>query len=192
MSSVHLAALSAVLKEEFFKDRDSELLAYLESQSDQDDIRRHLSEVSGVRNDKVLDDLIAVGVNAETFTAMMLLPLIRVAWADGTIQENEREAILQAAHQVNIEKGSANYKLLDDWLFDRPKDRLFETWNEYVRALCRELPPTSLEEIKQKTMERVHHIAEVSGGILGLAIGNCITKNEQLAMADIERSFSLR
>ncbi|MEQ1830491.1 MAG: hypothetical protein ABL921_31335 [Pirellula sp.] len=190
MSQVQLAALSGVLEEEFYRERDRELLDFLESDTSETSVRQRLSDVSGILDTKVLDDLTRLGITVESFTALMLLPLVRIAWADGWIQEDERAAILKAAEAENILKGTANYQLLDGWLFERPESKLLEAWTEYAKAVSRTLDTASLEALRKSTLERVHRIADTSGGILGLGIGNRITKNEELALLDIERAFA--
>jgi hypothetical protein len=188
MSNVRLQALSSVLEEEFYRDRDRELLEFLK-QGPEEGALENLRGISGIQDSKVLQQLVDAGIQFEAFTALMLLPLVRVAWADGWIQEDERQAILKAAEAENILPRSANFQLLDGWLFERPEPKLFEAWTEYAKAMSKELDPSSVAAIKQSTLERARRIADTSGGILGLGVGNRITKNEELAILDIERAF---
>ena len=70
-----------------------------------------LAAASGIQNPAVLEALAAVGVRAETLTALALVPLVAVAWADGEVQTGERFAILRAAHELGLERGNPSTTL---------------------------------------------------------------------------------
>lgn len=185
MSQDLLAAKSRALENSFFRERDLGLLAYLRSQTDQ--TRNQLAEIAKIHDIKVLDDLIRVGITAESFTALSLLPLVRIAWADAEIQDSERAAILQAAETEGISKDSTNYQLLKGWLDDRPDPTLLEAWREYAVELAKELDDASLAVVRRITMDRARRIAELTGGILGLS--HEISKEEERALIDLARAF---
>ena len=185
MSQDLLAAKSRALENSFFRERDLGLLAYLRSQADQ--TRNQLAEISKIHDIKVLDDLIRVGITAESFTALSLLPLVRIAWADAEIQDSERAAILQAAETEGISKDSTNYQLLKGWLDDRPNPTLLEAWREYAVELAKELDDASLAEVRRITLDRARRVAELTGGILGLS--HEISKEEERALIDLARAF---
>ena len=185
MSQDLLAAKSRALENSFFRERDLGLLAYLRSQTDQ--TRNQLAEISKIHDIKVLDDLIRVGITAESFTALSLLPLVRIAWADAEIQDSERAAILQAAETEGISKDSTNYQLLKGWLDDRPNPALLEAWREYAVELAKELDDASLAEVRRITLDRARRVAELTGGILGLS--HEISKEEERALIDLARAF---
>lgn len=187
MSRDLLVDIGRALEEKSYREKDAALLDYLRSQGDESKLRTHLSEVSHIEDATVLDGLIRIGVNAESFTAFALFPLVRVAWADGKVQESEREAILQAAEIEGIPRASANYQLLEGWLDAGPTTGLLDTWHNYARALSRELDETSLAAIRHTTLARARRIAQAAGGLLG--IGNRISKNEELSLLDLARAF---
>src|SRR5438093_3879508 len=107
----------------------------LDAQRSKDDLRK----ASGMTDDAVLDKLVHLGLKANTIAALSLVPLIQFAWADGTIQDNERTAILQGAHGKGLEKGSDGYELLQSWLKTKPSDDLLEAWEAYIKALASQL-----------------------------------------------------
>ena len=185
MSQDLLAAKSRALENSFFRERDLGLLAYLRSQTDQ--TRNQLAEISKIHDIKVLDELIRVGITAESFTALSLLPLVRIAWADAEMQDSERVAILQAAETEGISKDSTNYQLLKGWLDDRPDPTLLEAWRDYAVELAKELDDASLAEVRRITMDRARRISELTGGILGLS--HEISKEEERALIDLARAF---
>jgi len=196
MSQEMLAEKSRVLEEQFFRERDLELLEYLRSQaveneqgttSDELQLRNQLAEIAHVHETQVLDELIRVGITAGSFVALTLIPLVRVAWADGAIQDRERDAVLQAAAAEGITVDSANYRLLEGWLDERPQPALLEAWRDYALALARDLDAESLAAIRRITIDRARRIADSSGGILGL-VGR-ISREEELALIDLDRAF---
>jgi uncharacterized tellurite resistance protein B-like protein len=187
MSRELLVDISRALEEKFYREKDAALLDYLSSQGDESKLRTRLSEVSHIHDATVLDDLIRIGVNAESFVAFSLLPLVRVAWADGEVADNEREAILKAAAEDGIQRASANYQLLEGWLDAGPETGLIDAWHNYARALARELDETSLAAVRHTTLARAQRIAKAAGGILGF--GNRISKNEELSLLDLAHVF---
>jgi len=196
MSREVLAEKSRVLAEQFFHQRDLELLEYLrvqaveneqQTKSDEMQLRNKLAEMAHIHETQVLDELIRVGITAESFVALTLVPLVRVAWADGAIQDRERDAILQAAAAEGITVDSPNYRLLEGWLDERPQPALLEAWRDYAMALARDLDASSLAAIRRITMDRARRIADTSGGILGLV--SRISKEEDLALHDLDRAF---
>lgn len=182
-----LADISHALAEKFYRAQDSALLELLRSQADEVQLRDALGEISQIDDVDVLDCLIRVGVTAESFIALSLFPLVRVAWADGHIADNEREAVLSAAADEGIAVDSPNYRLLQGWLEERPDAALHEAWQNYARALARELDENSLASVRNSTLARARQVADAAGGLLGL--GNRISKNEELALLDLSHAF---
>ncbi len=182
-----LADASRALDEKFYREQDAGLLEYLRSQADEDKQRDQIAEIARIDDVQVLDSLIEVGVTAESFIALSLFPLVRVAWADGQVSDGERDAVLRAAADEGISEGSANYRLLQGWLEDCPNSAMQEAWQNYARALARELEATNLATVRNSTLNRARQIADAAGGFLGL--GNRISKNEELALLDLAHAF---
>ncbi len=187
MSKDLLIDISRAMEDKFYRDKDAELLEYLRSQSDQEGLRTELGKVSRITNSAVLDDLIRIGVTVESFTAFSLIPLVRIAWADGDLAESERAAILRAAELEQIAPDTASFRLLEGWLQESPQPIMLDTWRSYARTLAKELDTASLAELKSSTLEQARRVAEAAGGFLGL--GNRISKNEELALQDLSYAF---
>ena len=66
---------------------------------------------------------------------MGLLPLVVVAWADGTVDAKERKAVLEAAEGAGVAKGDAPHALLEAWLAVRPPENFMDAWEGYAREL---------------------------------------------------------
>lgn len=187
MDNEALADISLALDQKFYQQRDSGLLEFLRSQTNEDEQRERIAEIARIDDVAVLDSLIQAGVRAETFVAFSLYPLIRVAWADGEISENERVAVLRAAADEGITGGSVIYQLLQGWLENRPDSSLEEAWQNYARSLARKLTVSDLASVQHANLSRARQVAEAAGGFLGL--GNRISKNEELALLDLSHAF---
>lgn len=186
MSSDFLQDRRKSLEEEFFHKESQRDLAKMKEKLAQKTSKEELKKASGMEDDAVLDKLLELGIGAETITALSLVPLIKVAWADGTIQSNEREAILQGALGKGIEKDSASFELLDEWLAKKPPESLFEAWASYIGTLKGELTGEQASVLKNQVTRFATVIAESAGGFLG--IGK-VAKEEKSAIAWIESVF---
>ncbi len=187
MSRDLLVDISRALEEKFYRQKDAALLDYLRSEGDETKLRAQLSATSQIQDSAVLDDLIRVGVSAESFTAFSLLPLVRVAWSDGEVADGERDAILKAAEADGIPPASANYQLLEGWLEEGLQTELLDAWHNYARALASELDEVNLAAVRNTILDRARRVAHAAGGILG--IGNRISKNEELSLLGLVHAF---
>jgi hypothetical protein len=119
--------------------------------------------------------------------AMALLPLVEVAWCDGDVSSQERNAILKAAVELEISVDSPPYELLKSWLENRPKQGAVVAWKDYVQALCATLEPAAVLRLKQAIIGRAEAVARSAGGILGL--GNKVSAAEQATLAELSKAF---
>jgi hypothetical protein len=187
MSEHSLATHRQSLEDSFFQKQDQELLDYLRAQSQETEVRHQLQTIAGIEDSTVLAALERIGITPESMTALTLLPLVRMAWADAKVQGAELEAILQAAREEGLTYETPGYKLLDGWLIHGPDQKVLEAWWNYARALTRELDEASLAAVRDATLGRARRIAAASGGILGLV--HKISDNEQLVLDDLARAF---
>jgi hypothetical protein len=185
--SISLEERGRALEDEFFSKEDAKKIDALKDKLDSQRSRDDLRKASGMTDDAVLDKLVALGLSAQTITALSLVPLVTVAWADGSVQDNERAAILQAAHGKNLESGSAGYKLLEGWLSKKPEGSLLDAWEAYMKALAGQLNDEQNRMLKSQIVGFAKIIAQSAGGILG--IGK-VSKGEEQAIARIEGAFA--
>src|SRR5437764_11015248 len=100
------------LEDAFFKERDRHLIEKLRSHLAALEHKAQLAHVTGIVEDHVLASLTQAGVGAETLSAVLLIPLVEVAWCDGLVAPEERDAVLNAAVQQGIHRGSHSHELL--------------------------------------------------------------------------------
>lgn len=156
------------LHDAYFEDRDQELLDFLrfESETPEEQEKELLREVAGVDDPEVLNKLQQAGISSASMTAFMLLPLVRLAWADANIQGGEFESILKAATEDGIAYGTPAYLLLNRWLKQRPTDKMLNAWWSYAQALAHHLDEPSLAAFRRATLGRAQRVLNRLEGCL--------------------------
>ena len=175
------------LEEKFFRERDAELIRAMRERTATMERRKALTEASGIEHEELLDQLHQLEISAETLAALSLVPLVAVAWADGHLDEKEREAVLASATQVGLEAGHPGYELLEAWLKQKPEKQLASVWYDYISALCEILSPQAKAELQEDLLGRTRTVAEAAGGLLGF--GSKISKAEQAVLDELARAF---
>ncbi len=156
------------LEEAFFKQRDQQLLQRLRGELSAMEERQKLAHVSGIVEEEVLTSLAAAGVRAETLAAVSFIPMVEVAWCDGSVAPEERDAVLNAAAAQGIRADSAVFGVLNHWLDERPDAQIAKAWKAYVKEMNRIMPKESLAAMKTRMLDRCRSVAAAAGGFLGL------------------------
>lgn len=175
------------LEDAFFADHDKRLRERLSEKAAIRDAKAGLAACSGIADDALLEQLIALEIQPETLTALALVPLVEVAWADGSIAPKEHEAILAAAAENGLRKGGESYAMLDAWLVERPAPELLGAWKQYVRAISGTMSDIAWQAIRCDVMSRATRVAAAAGGFLGL--GSKISRSEQEKLDELEAAF---
>jgi len=173
------------LEDEFFRREDQRLLKRLNELKAAEASREALAKAAGVSKPGVLDELVRLGVRAETVAALFAVPLVEVAWADGTLDAKERRAIVERS---GVERDSTAATLLEAWLERRPDPRLHTAWTNLVQALCEQLDRDGVDRLKSGVLERAAAVAAASGGILG--VGSKVSRAEAETLKRLEAAFS--
>jgi hypothetical protein len=187
MSEEILGDRRKALEEEFFAKQNQRLLRQLRETTAVQAKKEALATASGITDEAVLEQLAAVDLSSETLAALSLVPLVEVAWADESLDARERTALLEAAEQAGISKGSASYQIIEEWFRERPSAHLFAAWKAYVDALSRTLDVRAKQALKEEVLGRARMVAEAAGGFLGL--GKRISNAEQAVLTELERAF---
>lgn len=176
------------LEDAFFAKQDAELRRKLQEAESARMMKEALRAASGITDDAVLDQLIALGIHSETVAALALIPLVEVAWADGSIDARERQAILSAAQGTGLAEHDTSYQLLESWVTNRPAPTLLSAWKSYVGALAASLSAEAKDALRQDLLGRARAVAEAAGGFLGL--GNKVSPAEHAKLTELEQAFS--
>ncbi|HEY4242516.1 MAG TPA: hypothetical protein VGM88_22010 [Kofleriaceae bacterium] len=186
MSEVTLEERGRALENQFYEKENAHKLSAMKDKLDTQKSKDELRKASGMSDEAVLDQLVHLGLRANTIAALSLVPLITVAWADGTIQDNERTAILQGAHGKGLEQGSDGYELLQTWLAKAPSDELFSAWESYIHALASQLNVEQSKLLKNQIVGFAKLVASSAGGVLGFGK---VSASEEAALKKIEAAF---
>jgi len=176
------------LEEAFFKERDQQLMEKLRGELSSFEEKRKVGHVTGIVEEHVLQSLVQAGVRAETLTAVALIPIIEVAWCDGTVAPEERDAVLNAAVAHGIHEDSASYALLQRWLAERPDPQIIAAWKEYVHELARISPKETIAAMKKNMVDRATRVAAAAGGFLGLST---ISKHEHAKIQELSKAWDV-
>jgi hypothetical protein len=77
-----------------------------------------------VTDEELLSALQSFGIDESSREVLVLLPVVWVAWADGTIQDEER-ALIRRLAASNVRLGLEGQRVLDNWLAWAPgRDRV--------------------------------------------------------------------
>ena len=175
------------LEESFFAKQNQALLERMRVKREKQAAIEALARASNIRDSEVLAKLVDLGLDAASWAALSLVPLVEVAWADGEVDARERDAILVAAAEQGIAPGTSSRELLESWLDTRPEASLFATWGAYAAELAAQLDADQRAALRAEIVERARKIAESAGGILGLGR---VSDAEKRAIAALEKPFA--
>lgn len=170
------------LEDKFFADLDSQLLEELKAKQERETTLAEFARVTGIKDDGVLGAVSKLGISAQSIAALRVFPLVAVAWADGVIEESEREKVMELAARHLGNSDTPSYKLLRSWLEKKPTEDIMEAWLTYAKGLVDALSTDDATNLKTALVNEVKEVASASGGLLGFG---SISKGEHVAMNQI-------
>jgi uncharacterized membrane protein YebE (DUF533 family) len=177
----------SALENDFFSRQDEALLQRMREADRIKSRRAALASSTGISDDAVLDQLLALNLDAQTLIALAMVPVALVAWADGSLDPKERDAIHEAAREVALTRSPDARSLLAAWLAAPPSKTLADAWRSYVQAVSAKMTLDARAALKRETLERARRVAEAAGGFLGL--GNRISDAEARVMEMLGEAF---
>lgn len=187
MSSDAFESRARALEDQFFHQKDQQLLDKFRANLEAKEATDALASSSGINDSELLSTLVAMNIRAETLASLSLLPLVAVAWADGKMEEGERAAILKAADERGLNSESAGFSMVQAWLENKPEPELFVVWREYVGALGESMDPASFAKLRDEVLAQAKSVAEAAGGFLGLV--SKISPVEQTKLDELSEAF---
>lgn len=115
--------MSSDNEDSYFQKRDQEIRQQL---------REQLSKNAGQLQDEaaaklsLAERIAALGFTGEKLKVFDLLPLVHVAWADGSVSRKERAAVLDIVRARGIEPGSEAFRTVESLLEERPSQTFFD------------------------------------------------------------------
>jgi len=187
MADEFLGDRKKALEESFFAKENARLLEKMKAEKQKLADVEALAEISQLPDQALLERLVELHIGPDTWAALSLVPLVEVAWADGDVQRNERAAILAAAADQGIAKGTPSYDLLEGWLDTRPGPELLAAWGEYAVELAAALSAPERAALRAEIIDRARRVADAAGGILGFGK---TSEAEKAVLAELEKPFS--
>ena len=174
-------------EDRYFQERDAEMRAALreklEAKARGMAKKEKMAASVGVTDEQIVAEIEALGFDADTAPVLHLMPLVAVAWTDGEIQNEEREVILKAAANHEIEPGSPAGNMLASLLEKRPADVVLQQVLDVLHHMlaAKGLHPDSV-------VKACKDVASACGGFLGF--GNKMSGDEEKVVKTISASFS--
>ncbi len=168
------------LEEDFFRNSDAKLIEKLRDKARLDEVVAELAKVLQVENPELLRRVMDLGIHMSTGPALVLAPLVQVAWAEGKVTDKERETVLRLGAGRGVEKGSPAEAQLLAWLDRRPDDAVFQAAIEVIKAGLSHLPSNVREERIAGIVQACREVSEASGGLAkALGVGSGVSTEEQ-------------
>jgi tellurite resistance protein len=176
------------LEEAFFQKQEAKLKDKRRVAQERDAACRDLRSAFPHATQDALDRFLDQGLDVEAVSALALVPLVMVAWADGTVGDAERKAVDALARENGLDPGGRPYTLLTGWLVEQPSPSLIELWSHYVQAVCKGLSTEARERLRDRVLGLARSVAKAMGGFLG--IGK-ISDAEEAVLRRIEQAFEV-
>jgi tellurite resistance protein len=125
---------------------------------------RAVAKSAGTEDLELADRIAKLGFSGETAKVFDLLPLILVAWADGSVSRDERATIFTVLEHRKIARGSEPFVAVEALLEEKPSQAFIDESMDALRDLMAGRPEASSTEM----IELCAAIADASGGFLGL------------------------
>jgi tellurite resistance protein len=180
-----LGKAAASLEETFFAGENANVLAELRRTTDERERRAMLREVVKLKDERFLNRIVALGVTPQTALVVALAPLVVVAWADGKLDDREREAILKAAQDRGVTSDKFAHRALAGALMRPPDPRLFALWKGYVGRLWGCFTADESWAMRSNVLKSVREVAESAGGFLGIT--SKISAEERRVLEELEK-----
>ncbi len=174
--------LNAQREDDFFYRQDRELIERLRQKADREAALHGLSAATGIADRELLRELLRLGYEPETGVLLQLMPLVQVAWSDGSVSEEERKGIFQIATQKGVENGRALGRLTE-CLEREPAPELFRVTLRALRESHEALPLEERERRQGELLMQCMAIASSSGAFLGF--GSKISVAEEFTIKRI-------
>jgi hypothetical protein len=163
-----------------FRREDAKLIDKMRERARLSEIATALAAKLRIDEPELLRRVTDLGLNQETGAAILLAPLVQVAWAEGRVTDAERTIVLELAASRGVTAGMPAHDTLLEWLRQRPSDALFETAMEVMRAGFSVLAAQERDERIKALVASCRQVAEASGGGLArlLGMGDSVSGDE--------------
>jgi hypothetical protein len=178
------------LEEDYFRKSDAALLEKMRAKAALDEVASELGKVLQVENPELVRRVLDLGIQKGTGAALLLAPLVQVAWAEGKVTDKERDVVLRFAASRGVDKGSPAEAQLLEWLEKRPSDAVFAAAIDVIKDGLSRLPANEREERVQAYAQACREVSEASGGLAkALGVGSGVSSEEQTLLDVVVRAL---
>ena len=167
MNDDALADRRRTSEDDYFRRRDNLRIEDARRKAAGDAARQRMSERVGTADDALLRSLEALGLSEETVNLIHVVPLVHMAWSEGTVSRGVPERIIEVAREHGIAESSAADRQLGDWLRNKPPVALFDGALLAICAVLQQTTATERARYARNLLDRCTVIAAASGGVLG-------------------------
>ena len=171
----------AAHEEEYFHKKNQALIAQLRQKLEQENNAQAIADKTGIHDPHLMAWLTQLGFTPDTVPVLHLVPLLMVAWADGTIQDGERALLERAAADAGVVAGTPAFAKLTDLLTNRPDSNFYDAALTYMRVLLAAMPEAEAAQARGDLKSLAGQIAKTSGGLFGWF--SKVNDDEQNALA---------
>jgi len=187
MSNEFLKDRRVALEESFFAKQNEALCRKLNEMDEARSKKEAFTAASGITDDVVIERLASLNIGSDTLAALSFVPLVAVAWADGSIDDRERSAVFSRAADQGLDKHNMGHQLLERWLAEKPPSDLFPAWKAYIAALSTTLSGEAKRTLRTEVLHPTRTVAEAAGGFLG--VGRKVSVQENAVIKEIESAL---
>jgi hypothetical protein len=161
---------------EYFRRADAELLGDMRRRDAFEERRQRMAEACQTEDPRILSALEELGYDQTNTRLLYLVPLVHVAWSDGSVNAAERNQILVFAALQGIQSGTPAYQQLLAWLDQRPRDEFFQGTLHAIQAIFHSLPEDQQSSRKELLIRSCRQVAFASCGLFGWKSKICLAK----------------
>jgi len=161
---------------EYFHRLDVELIDDMRRRAAFEERRQRMAEACQTGDSRVLDALERLGYDRTTVRLLYLVPLVQVAWVDGSVDQAERNRILVIAGLKGLKENIPAYQQLLSWLDRRPSDEFFQGTLQVIRSIFETLPAEEWRARKESLVRSCREVAFASCGLFGWKSRICLIK----------------
>ena len=183
-----LAERERALENAFFQKETERLLEKMRKKDSRDAQMKSLANVLGVDKAGILEPLLDLGLRESNISALVIAPLVSIAWADGQMDNEERRLITKFEIALGVDPDSEAGELVDLWLHHRPHESLIDIWARYVGELCEVLSDETCKKLRDDIVSRASRIARAFEK--SFLRGGGPTAEEKAVIRKIEDAFS--
>lgn len=137
-------------------------------------------------NDRIARALEHLGIPTDRLHLVALLPLVEVAWSDGSVADEERRMILAIADKHGL-LSDGDRKVVEDWLSEKPSGLFLH----HARLLMGELASRMPQELgPTEVVAWCWALAAVAGGLFGTRAMS-VSSDEKAALERVAEALKV-